>query len=629
MSNYIVDLNNRKKLDLYALQLANMIRIRENDAVYIFDEVGTGKTISAGLSIIELLFNNNFKNVLIITDNSVLNQFKDKLEEKLNLKVTIGNEQSDDDYKIKIINQVYSNIEKEINQKYDFIVIDEAHSFLDKTRKKFKALRKLSAKKVMFLTATPIKNGKEDLDIYADLGAYILVNKQKNEIDNKNDNEYLREIKKKKLKEKILWSVCDPELLCKTFDPYLPVTRYFKDISRNIVINYDENKGDYITEYAKKSPVRLTPKLWDSKGKNKYEFIFEKIVDIVKEGNNMNRFIIFTWFKEDIKIIASYFEKSDYFEEYKKNKISNKSTYLELMGGLANKPKELIDNICTVDKKANLPTIIITNAQTSEVGVDFPGYNHVINYHINSTASSTEQRFGRIDRMNSIHDELNMCFVIDTDIYDTSTRNYFNSMTDYIDDLLKFLPSKNILVTDETPKKLLSDVDKIKNRYEEDKKICNEKNIRMIIKYLGLSEEEQTIDEFLKLCKYNNIENSDIVYDFMQKFRKYLSGNIEETDTKSINMKIDKEIETEIKKINQKIKKIRKLDEMLKEKSNSISNKILYSIDEKDGKKENEFYKISTMDSEEIYKEIKESNRYKFFESKIIGLLKKNETKKG
>lgn len=618
MSNYIVEniLNKGKKFDLYSLQLANMIRIRENDVVYIFDEVGTGKTISAGLSIIELLFNsNNFKNVLIITDNSVLDQFQKKLKDILNLEVsTTDYKASGSNYKIKIINQVYSNIEKEVGKEYDFIIIDEAHSFLNKDTKRYKALIKLNAKKAMFLTATPIKNGKDDLDTYAELGARIISGKY---------GEIVFENKKRKLKEKIMWSVCDPELLCKSFDPYLPVTRYFKDVSRNLIIEYDKEKADFIDKYAKKPPIRLIPKVWDSRGfKDKYECIFNSITNIINknstEKSKENRFIIFTWYKDDIEKIASQFMKCDAFEKYNKNKISNKKTYFELSGGLRNKD-EVIEVISSTEGMENLPTIIITTASTAEVGVDFPCYNYVVNYHINSSPSSTEQRFGRIDRMNSIHDELNMCFVIDSERLDSSSNNFLVSMTDYIEDLLKFLPSKNIVIADNTPAILRNKVNDIRNIYEEHKELCNKINIELIIEYLSLNKYDQILCEFEEKCSSKNIKDIYKLYNFMEFFKNDIIKCLDETRASELVQEmIYEKIETKVRKLKSQIEKINKLEKS----SKSISNKILYSIDEDDSLKENEFYKITTMDSQKIYEEIGESKRYKFFKSEIINLLK-------
>lgn len=69
-------------LTLYPLQLINCMRLEKNDAVYIFDEVGCGKTISAGLMALHYLCNHD-KDILIITENSVKGQFWTDWMEKL------------------------------------------------------------------------------------------------------------------------------------------------------------------------------------------------------------------------------------------------------------------------------------------------------------------------------------------------------------------------------------------------------------------------------------------------------------------------------------------------------------------------------------------------------------------
>ena len=111
-SNFLRDqvLKENTEFELYALQLANMIRIRNNDFVCIFDEVGTGKTISAGLCIIELLNSlEKFQQlkVLIITKNSVLESFRDKLQDKLLLHI------NEEDFQNTIFNLELEDVDEE------------------------------------------------------------------------------------------------------------------------------------------------------------------------------------------------------------------------------------------------------------------------------------------------------------------------------------------------------------------------------------------------------------------------------------------------------------------------------------------------------------------------------------
>ena len=69
-----------QKLDPCVLQFANCDRLEARDAVYIFNEVGCGKTISAGLMALHYLFNNEDGNVLVITDNALVKHDADDSE---------------------------------------------------------------------------------------------------------------------------------------------------------------------------------------------------------------------------------------------------------------------------------------------------------------------------------------------------------------------------------------------------------------------------------------------------------------------------------------------------------------------------------------------------------------------
>ena len=265
-SNFLRDkvLKENTEFELYALQLANMIRIRNNDFVCIFDEVGTGKTISAGLCIIELL--NSLEEdqklkVLIITKKSVLESFRNKLQDKLLLHIeeddsTDVENENKKKYSIKLINDWNTKID-EASDKYDLVIIDEADTFLTKDTSKRKKLDGIAANKVIFLTATPIKSGKSDIEEYINIAGRMLERAGK-------------KIDTNQLLDRFLWELADPKLLSTSFNPYSPITRYFKDVTRNIIIkNGEVNRND-------KQPIRLVPEVWD-------------VGDYNKDENNINR----------------------------------------------------------------------------------------------------------------------------------------------------------------------------------------------------------------------------------------------------------------------------------------------------------------------------------------------------
>ncbi len=136
---------NYPKLELSTLQFANKERLKCNNNICIFDEVGTGKTISAGIIILESICNKkiknplNNKNVLIITtelgkvsfcsdygitEKGIIDTNNNKA--KLPFKEIMENI---DSINIRVINNYYTNIEKEINKNWGIVVIDEAHLF--------------------------------------------------------------------------------------------------------------------------------------------------------------------------------------------------------------------------------------------------------------------------------------------------------------------------------------------------------------------------------------------------------------------------------------------------------------------------------------------------------------------
>lgn len=62
-------------VDIYPIQIANCDRLNKHNAVYIFDEVGSGKTITSGLIVLNYLYNNANKEVLVITTNALSTVF--------------------------------------------------------------------------------------------------------------------------------------------------------------------------------------------------------------------------------------------------------------------------------------------------------------------------------------------------------------------------------------------------------------------------------------------------------------------------------------------------------------------------------------------------------------------------
>ena len=444
-------------LDIYPIQFANCDRLRKNDAVYIFDEVGSGKTISSGLMALDYLRNHPEKKVAVITTNALAKpgsdsdygQFLKDWFDKLPFQ-TLGLTD-----RITVINNHYSNIEKLKNEgDCGLLIIDEAQLFLNDESLRNDRLRKLRSEKIVFLTATPIKTSERDLHTYVSIAREILKNPQL-------DENWIEEIGTE--------GKDADSLICSKFDETYPVTRYFKDTIMSINVE----------GYEKKQARRLIPQLWEYKcsQNNKNEVMLRKINECLADSPE-SRFVVFTRFVVKEAVAIGKFLEEHGFCRYMDNDESREKTYKIVTG----------ENNYELDKYKghnNLPTVLILTYQIAEQGVNLPGYNYVINYHISAFPSALEQRFGRIDRMGkkgSMFPEINMCFLIAEDYLDTNTWNFYCAMSVYLRNLITYLPSKNTILSEEIVKKYISQKANVEKYIEKIKDLL-EKQINLIIEY--------------------------------------------------------------------------------------------------------------------------------------------------
>lgn len=451
--NYI-DLN---LMDIYPIQFANCDRLHENDAVYIFDEVGSGKTISSGLMALDYLCNYKDK-VLIITTNALTKkgssseygQFLKDWYDKLPFRQL---ELTD---RIDIVNNHYSNLISK--GKYGLVIVDEAQLFLNKDSLRYQHLiEDVRAEKIVFLTATPIKISKNDLYTYVELARSITEKDISDTwIDEINTNNKTPE-----------------EIVCSRFDINSPVTRYFKDTIMSLNVE----------GYQKNQARRLTPQLWKYGVDTSKTGILLKEINEKYERNSNNRFVIFTKLVEkEANIIEEYLINNGFIPYDKTRSNKDKKTIKVITGANG---YELSDYSSTF----NLPTVLILTYQIAEQGVNLPGYNHVINYHVSAFPSALEQRFGRIDRMGkngSCFSEINMCFLISNDYWDTNTWNFYCAITIYLRNLISYLPSKNTILSEEIIQKYCEAKRFVKDYIERITMLINqERQINYIVDYFN------------------------------------------------------------------------------------------------------------------------------------------------
>ena len=164
----------------YHHQVTNLVTFcRRLPVTLLADDVGLGKTISAGLIMSELIARSRIEKILVVCPKLLGPQWKEELETKFNIsaEVVVGRELRDANpggvgAVITTYNSARMYLEDIPEDRYQFLVLDEAHKLrnlygVDKppqTAERFcKALEDRRFPYVLMLTATPIQNRLWDL----------------------------------------------------------------------------------------------------------------------------------------------------------------------------------------------------------------------------------------------------------------------------------------------------------------------------------------------------------------------------------------------------------------------------------------------------------------------------------
>jgi len=175
-----------ERLTPYLHQVSNLITFcRRLPVTLLADDVGLGKTISAGLIISELIARSRLSKILIVCPKILAQQWKEELESKFAIPALIafgrdliGADPDETGAVITTYNSARLHLEKIPEDRFQMLVLDEAHKLrnlygVPKTPEVAKRFRKALEDRrfpfVLMLTATPIQNRLWDLYSLVDL----------------------------------------------------------------------------------------------------------------------------------------------------------------------------------------------------------------------------------------------------------------------------------------------------------------------------------------------------------------------------------------------------------------------------------------------------------------------------
>lgn len=176
----------REHLEPYYHQVSNLITFcRRLPVTLLADDVGLGKTISAGLIISELAARSRVQCVLIVCPKLLCEQWQQELDTKFDIPATIaiGRQLLEATHdKLGAVITTYNTARLYLDQtpedRFQMLILDEAHKLRNlygvtdppQVAKKFqKALQDRRFRFVLMLTATPIQNRLWDLYSLVDL----------------------------------------------------------------------------------------------------------------------------------------------------------------------------------------------------------------------------------------------------------------------------------------------------------------------------------------------------------------------------------------------------------------------------------------------------------------------------
>ena len=176
----------RDRVTPYHHQVTNLITFcRRLPVTLLADDVGLGKTISAGLIMSELISRGRLSKILIVCPKLLTPQWKEELETKFDIagEIAIGRElleanQGDVGAVITTYHSARMYLDAIPKDRFQMLVLDEAHKLrnlygVEKTPQVAKTFRKALEDRrfrfVLMLTATPIQNRLWDLYSLVDL----------------------------------------------------------------------------------------------------------------------------------------------------------------------------------------------------------------------------------------------------------------------------------------------------------------------------------------------------------------------------------------------------------------------------------------------------------------------------
>lgn len=415
-------MGSRTQLIPHQMYIAQEVSSRTNPRVMMADEPGLGKTIEAGMIIHNLLLNEKISRVLILTPQSLVNQWFVEMARKFNLSFQIFddehllNQERENDgsnpfeeYELAISNIEFLSNNDEyrefvLESEWDLLVVDEAHRLevsedeFEDTSPEYELVEELtfSSKGVLLLTATPEQKGLEtyfghlkllDPDrfysfesfrkgelLYKDISAIITKIQNKDNLDDKQKKLLSLYLDSKDIEAKLSQAKEDnlfmDHLINELVDRHGTGRVIFRN-TRKIMENFPKRN---VFNYPVKKENKKDPKI-------------AIVADLLKK-NKGEKFLLICESKEKVLQIE---------KELKETVFVKTALFHEGINLMAR------DRNAAYFREEDGADILLASEIGSE-GRNFQFAHNLILFDLPLNAELIEQRIGRLDRIGQTHD---------------------------------------------------------------------------------------------------------------------------------------------------------------------------------------------------------------------------------
>lgn len=159
----------------YQLKTVRAVIERFKGRALLCDEVGLGKTVEAGICMLEYIMRGLARKILILVPPSLINQWHEEMKQKFNQDFI----RSDDPVFVRMGSDAWnhypkviasiSSAKRSVNSStisqihYDLVIADEAHHLKNRATVAWQFVNSLKKNYILLLTATPVQNSLEEL----------------------------------------------------------------------------------------------------------------------------------------------------------------------------------------------------------------------------------------------------------------------------------------------------------------------------------------------------------------------------------------------------------------------------------------------------------------------------------